>query len=473
MPGELVFTGPLFVLTGGETSAQLEPVLILLQQTGRAYCLGEQSQPYRAEEHLLSLTNEWKVRLRQHILFYHDHPIRYTPDIVTNEPLQEVLLLLAGKKQERSMQETSARQATQDIEEERLPARASRMLAVIKLWTAMCSFYAYPDHLEHWDEALVPALEEVAAVRTRETYFMTLQRLASRCRGGHNFVLFWRDGQIQRAIFPYGAVPGIRLARVKGRITVMGPLPAEIPLYPGEVLEAVDDEPVQQRETRLIALVMQYPVQARDHYLLCALLDSPKGAVVRLRVRDQQGHTREVEVVADYPTSFVTEPVAVTTLPPWGMLSDEWAEIGYLDASRVQIEQAFVDLKMAKALIIDVRRYPTLTVAALTRFQREPVPFLPMLRPMVSAPERGVFGWLENRVMDEDVFLPVEEPDPRPLAVLIGGGTVSMGEDWTYRLLQGCGALLVGEETAGGVGSNAFVNLPGGGLHFPGPMRSF
>lgn len=38
-----------------------------------------------------------------------------------------------------------------------------------------------------------------------------------------------------------------------------------------------------------------------------------------------------------------------------------------------------------------------------------------------------------------------------------------MGEDWAYQLLTGSTALLVGGVTAGGVGSNAFVQLPGAG----------
>jgi hypothetical protein len=173
-------------------------------------------------------------------------------------------------------------------------------------------------------------------------------------------------------------------------------------------------------------------------------------------------------VPADAPVSYVTEPVAVATLPSWGLLPGGLARVGYLDASRIApetLEEALRELEVAEALIFDLRVYPKLHIPAMSvpGLIRYTVPDPPMLRPVVIGPEQGVFGWLENRFTATDEIPASASPDARPVAALIGGGTVSLGEDWARTLKLGCGALLVGSVTAGGVGSNAWVNLPGGG----------
>lgn len=200
--------------------------------------------------------------------------------------------------------------------------------------------------------------------------------------------------------------------------------------------------------------------------MLQALLDSPQDALLDIRLRTAQGVVYKISVVADHPVSFVTEPVAATSLPAWCLLPEEFEHIGYVDASRITIktiERALDELSSAAALIVDLRRYPTLPVESLQRFRRYRVPLQLTLQPVMADPEGAVSGWRENRFYARDVFLPMDTPDERPLAALIGGGQVSMGEDWVYQLRVGCGAMLIGGVTAGGVGSNALVHLPGAG----------
>lgn len=108
--------------------------------------------------------------------------------------------------------------------------------------------------------------------------------------------------------------------------------------------------------------------------------------------------------------------------------------MGYLDASRITLEclpAAVEEVATAVGLIIDLRRYPTLPVpfTSVRQFMRNSVPVPPVQRPAIVGPEQGNFAWLENRFYDTDVQPPVSSPDQRPLAALIGGGTVSMGED--------------------------------------------
>lgn len=468
-PAETAYAGPLAMLTGPDTSAFLEPLLVLLQRTGRAVCVGDQSMPYRHDEQVLQLTDDLSLQLRRYTLMYHDRPARYSPVIATDDPLGAALSMLRGGSHCAGVAEPPSPQLQQPHEGavSDPPSRAWRMLAAIKLWTAMREFYPVRDHLARWGDALPEAVEDAAAADTSDAYFQALQRLSSSCRGGHNFVLFRRDGALRHASRPHGYAPRVRLVRVNGDITIAAPVEGDTWFRAGDVIEAVDSEPIGAREERLRPLFLQYPPGARDHYLLQALLDSPEGAPVRLRVRRGDAPNESV-VPADAPVSYVTEPVAVAALPSWGLMPGGLARVGYLDASRITpetLEAALRELEVAEALIFDLRVYPKLHVPAMSipGLIRHTIPKPPVLRPVLTGPEQGVFGWIENRFSPMDEIPAAASPDERPVAALIGGGTVSLGEDWARTLKLGCGALLVGSVTAGGVGSNAWVNLPGGG----------
>jgi C-terminal processing protease CtpA/Prc len=469
------FAGPLAILTARDTSPLLEPALILLQRTGRAVCVGEQSLAYHPQDQVVALAEGLALQLRRRVAVWQGRPARYAPDVPADDALATALAILSGRAHPRPpgrghepVSPPAPHAPGDGAGGDALPSRAERLFAVIKLWTAMRTFYAYREHLADWDAALPAAIAEVAGARTRESYFGACQRLSSRCKGGHNFVLFRRGEGWRFASRPNGFAPRVRLGCPRGAVVVLGPAAPDSPARPGDLLEAVDGEPVPDRQARLQPLFAHYPPGARDHYLLQALLDAPEGARVLLRLRGGDGARREVATVADAPVEFVTEPAAVATLPPWGLLPGELARIGYLDASRIDLQRldaALAALVPAAALIVDLRRYPTLPnpLRSLRRFMRDPVPWPPQRRPVLAGPEEGVFGWLENRFYPADVIPPADPADGRPLAALIGGGTVSLGEDWASLLRGACRATLVGGVTAGGVGANAFVMLPGGG----------
>lgn len=468
LPVASAFAGPLAILTARDTSSLLEPALILLQRTGRAIGIGEQSLAYHANDEMIPLADDLFLQLRRYALLSHDRPARYRPDVPADDALATALAVLGGERPPHREAPSHIPPPAPAPPPDGLPSREQRLLAVVKLWTAVRTFYPYQEYLAGWDESLPSGIADAAAAPTYEAYFQACQRLLSRCKGGHNFVVFQQGERLCLANRPHGFAPRIRLARIQGAVTVAGPVAPGLPTQPGEVLEAVGGEAVVAREGRLRPLFTHYPSGAIDHYLLPALLDSPEGAPVRLRVRSASGQSREVDVVADGPVDFVTEPIATTTLPPWGLLSGEFDRIGYLDASRVDLsslDAALRELATAAALIVDLRRYPTLPgpLVSLRQFMRHPTLWPPQRRPVVAGPEQGIFGWLDNRFYPTDVIPPASPADERPMAALVGGGTVSLGEDWAYTLRTACGAMLVGSGTAGGFGANAFVGLPGGG----------
>src|SRR5581483_8379444 len=88
------FSGPTVVLTSRDTCSLLEPVLILLQRTRRAICIGEQSFASHTENQTLHLTEDLSLQLRRYALIYHDRPARYIPDVQADDPLATALALL-------------------------------------------------------------------------------------------------------------------------------------------------------------------------------------------------------------------------------------------------------------------------------------------------------------------------------------------------------------------------------------------
>jgi C-terminal processing protease CtpA/Prc len=328
--------------------------------------------------------------------------------------------------------------------------RATRLAAVALAWNVFQHFYPYFDVVEtDWPRALTTALTSAATDADERAFVTTLRRLVAALKDGHGAVVH------PKVIDRSGTLP-LAWAWAEGKVVISHVLAeaAAAGLAPGDIVLAIDGEPIEDAVARARELIGSATPQDTRHSLLNHFRRGPVGSIVRLRIANPKGAQRTVVLSRSAQAEVVAEPrpAKVAELEPG---------IAYFDIDRTteaDLEAALPQLAAAKAVIFDLRGYPGL-FGFLAHLSAERLESAIWQIPVVTRPDRvGPAEYATSR-WDVEPKAPLIKGR---MIFLTDGSAISaaetvMGIVEAYRL-----AHIVGEATAGTNGNVNPFTVPGG-----------
>jgi C-terminal processing protease CtpA/Prc len=332
------------------------------------------------------------------------------------------------------------------------PDRAHRQLAAIKYWVVIQRFYPYLKLLDGaWDTALARFLPRFEAAADARDYAAAVLEMSTLVKDGHTFLT---GGRISDVIGRYPG-PALDAFEIDGKPVVVrvGATAAVEGVVPGDVIEAVDGEPIGNRVRRLEAYVTAATPAALRRSLIARALLGADTLSVRLSLRGASG-VKEVKV----PRTQKGVMEMRETGDHYKVLP---GNVGYVVMERLQVpevEEMFLKFKDTRAIIFDMRGYPNGTAWAIaphinTRGAKIGAVFE---RPMSK---EGT----PMRLKFEQPIPPVEVPLYRGRTLtLIDERAISQSEHTCLFFEAANGTTFVGSPTAGANGDITMLALPGG-----------
>jgi C-terminal processing protease CtpA/Prc len=341
-------------------------------------------------------------------------------------------------------------------EESPYPAsRALRQLAAIRVWTVIRLFHPTLELFEKdWDGALAHFLPKFEAARDAREYALAAAEMTTWIQDGH---VYLRDHPEIIQLWGDFSSPVV-LFDLEGKAVVVEVLvPSAAPgLQVGDVLEAIDGEPIATRLQRLAPYVTASTTEHRRFQLLRRALGGREGSTSTLTVRGADGKARQVPMTRsrdNFEKQYTERGPAFRLLP--GNVG--WVQLGLMRASDVPavLEQA----RKARALVLDLRGYPQGVVPAMA----------PALNTR-NAKYSHLSLWNVVEGPYKDTSFHARGPVPRADVPLYRGRTVTLIDERTISQAESAGLMLeavngttfVGSPSAGANGDISDFSLPGG-----------
>lgn len=243
------------------------------------------------------------------------------------------------------------------------PSAEYRLLALFRFWNVINYFYPYKNLIgESWETVLVRYIPKFEADQDALTYQTTVREMVAEIHDSHGFVRGTAKVDENLGTF----MPPVSLGYVDKQTVVGKVFDDKVGLRVGDVILEVDGKPVERRRELFANLFAASTPQALNRLFSRLLLFGPKDSTVKLTVRDQQGQTKEVEVVRSQSASDPKFYAALgRSTPVFGVLPSGF---GYVDLARLKLDEVdkmFGTIQHTPAVIFDMRGYPNGTAWAI------------------------------------------------------------------------------------------------------------
>lgn len=347
-----------------------------------------------------------------------------------------------------------------------------RLLALFRIYNVIEYFFPYKALMEDdWDTVMAAYLPRFEAARDAFEYNLTVAEMLTHVHDSHVTI----RSSILQSYFGENA-PSVVVRWIENAAVVTTLLDMEaartVGIAIGDIILAVDGEPVETRMSRIGRYVTASTPQAHRRVVLQRLLCGEGDSVTELLLRGADGQEKTARL-----------PRNQRAASQWNYSRDgdvmRWltSEIGYADLDRLKqqdVDTMFETFASAKAIIFDMRGYPegtAWTIAPRLSTRLQP-PVARFERPRVSAPltQNDQITWVPAR----DVFLQHLPKTDKPrygglTVMLIDERTQSQAEHTGLFLYEANGTMFVGSATAGANGDISGFVLPGGiGVSFTG-----
>jgi C-terminal processing protease CtpA/Prc len=330
-----------------------------------------------------------------------------------------------------------------------------RLLSLFRLWTIIDRFYPYKHLIGDWDAVLRTMIPRFEGAKDEKEYAAAVMETVAFIEDGHSGAY----GHPATWSLVGGLwLPAVQLRVVEQQYVVMQPVPDV--LKRGDVVMAVDGEPLRDREQRLRKYITASMERPRTQRILNSVLRGEKDSEAVLTVRNHDGSTREVRVKRDQ--RFVPQPQ--NTEPTYRVLD---GNIGYADLTRLttpEVDAMFEALGKTKAIVFDMRGYPRGTAWSIApRLNTNKAKYgASFRRSQLSAwsPEEGRSGFYFDQ--------PLPPTDPKkplytgPTAMLIDDRAISQSEHSGLFYEAANGTTFIGSPSAGANGDVTSFPQPGG-----------
>ena len=349
-----------------------------------------------------------------------------------------------------------------DYADQPYPSRERRMLAGIRMWAVLDSFFPYRYLVTDWEGALRDALPRLEIAADRDAYLHVLRQMSVQAGDGHVGVF---SAAPDPAAKPRGQ-PAIALRLVEGKLAVVRLIDAadakQHGLAVGDVVEAIDGKPMSNALADARAETTGSTDEARDQRAAQRLLVGDDGSPVKLGVRGADGKLREVTLTR---TAANLEAMrAKATSPHWKQLP---GNIGYADLSELLVPEVgpmFEALKGTRAIVFDMRGYPNGTAWSLApRVNTKKATYgAQFFQPLVTG-SGGEEADARIRFLQKIPELPKDAwIYPGKIVVLVDDRAISQAEHTCLFLESAAGATFIGSPTHGANGDVTVMRLPGG-----------
>lgn len=341
-----------------------------------------------------------------------------------------------------------------------LPPWPQRAVGLFRLWSVIQHLYPYLDGIaEEWGGLLESVLPAVVGARTAADYHLAVAGALTRLRDTHGGA---SSGPLDEILGT--AWPDVAVAPIEGHPTVVHAGPSADGLAVGDLLVAVDGQPVAVRSRWLAAHLPASTGHALARRVGDRLLAGQPDTTAVLTVCGTDGAKRTVEV-----PRLPRLPATVPRRPDIDLVEPG---IGCLDLGQLEVGRVGEAMRMARqvdALVVDLRGYPHATAAALAAELAD----LPVRAARVAMREvRFPAGSLTRSGESQETWTyhdQMVQPARKghgyrgSLVVVIDAGCISQGEHTALFLAAAARkAVFVGEPTNGANGNVADLLLPGG-----------
>jgi C-terminal processing protease CtpA/Prc len=234
-------------------------------------------------------------------------------------------------------------------------------LARAKIWVVIYYFHAYKELItKDWSANLRPALAELAAAPDSTGYALAVAHFYRHIQDGHGAI----NSEALRNYAGAGGAP-VEAKFIDGQPVTYKFYDDSLRakgLLVGDIVTAVNGEPVATRIARMAAVQSASNEWTRRQYLSYCLLRSPVGTSIRIALLGADKRPKTVVIISQ-PGSRLSPPrdtsVVFRRLP---------GNLGYTDLGRLQtkdVDRMSDALKDTKAMIFDMRGYPNGTAWAI------------------------------------------------------------------------------------------------------------
>jgi hypothetical protein len=344
------------------------------------------------------------------------------------------------------------------------PTVEYRLLSLFRFWNVIAYFYPYRHLMDRdWAETLPDFVAKFEASQSEIDYQRSVLQLNARLPDAHvgveNAETFLRD------LGRYA--PPIVVETVENQTVIVELRDQQAAqaaaLHVGDVILAVDDEPIAERRARMAPLIAASTPQALERRIDSRVLRGPRDKPARLRVRGADG-VREVEIErssADTSVAFSGRrkaPAVYGTLP---------SGYGYIDLDRLtgDADKALDAVSAAPALILDMRGYPRtalLDLALRLSKDRHVIRGPIFNRPVWSGRMLGEYGPLRPWLTYQQSFQPTRKKRyAGKVVVLIDEHAISSAEHICMVFAAATDVTFIGVPTLGTDGDTITTVLPG------------
>ncbi|HEX9670628.1 MAG TPA: S41 family peptidase [Thermoanaerobaculia bacterium] len=452
-----------------DARSELPEVALALQAAGLAKVVSEGAAAPRgdAERIAVDLGEGLRAWVRTSELVFPGGPLPAADVVLTPEEAKDpeaavraAQRLLAGPWPAPAASVPAAaapapRRPEADYPEMLAPPPGMRLLAACRAWGVIHHFYPYLELIGDWDAAFLAALPAFAAAEGEDAYARAVLELMAHVADGHTRV----SGHPAIPRLEGAAWPPVDVRLIEGRVAVVAVDPSLSGLRPGDVVLAVDGEPLAARMERLLPLTSASTEATRRVRTARRALGGPADSTATLEVEGADGARRRVEVKRGAP--WRPAPPAGK---PWRRLAPR---IGYVDLQWLEVEQVdamLEELRDTSALVFDMRGYPNGTAWTLARrLNRRGAKVAALFRRRELSADG--FGLADAGYYFAQPIAEAAEEDwvyQGETVMLIDERAISQAEHTGLFLEAASGTVFVGEPTAGANGDVTTFPLPGG-----------
>jgi C-terminal processing protease CtpA/Prc len=445
-----------------------------LQHAGRAYVIqeGERAPEAGGRTFTLELPDGVKARLRTAESVNPDGSLGFGADAVV--PKDGAMREALRAAQEGKVSQPGRRgapsltplvgQKERTYAEMEFPSAEYRLLALFRYWAVVNNFYPYK-HLirDTWATVLPRYIPKFEANRDAADYQLTVRELVTEMHDSHGGVQNANASAERLGTY----LPPVVVRHVEGRTVVTHVLDDKLPVKVGDVLLAVDGEPVEKRVEFLSRYTASSTPQALMRSVHLNLLRGQKGTVARLRVRGADGAERDAEVPRSFGNADRGKLFAATErkTPVFHVMPSGY---GYVDLARLQpgeVDKMFETIMGTPAVVFDMRGYPNGTgwpIAPRLSEKRQPVAAL-FSRPLLEATSLSDSELAETPSYTFAQQIPERRGDAYKgkVVMLINEDAISQAEHTCMFFEAATDVTFVGTPTTGANGDVTFMVLPG------------